>query len=154
MKWIAALALLALATAAQAAPQTPKAMVQDVYRRLIDASVHDKGYEPPDSFYSPRLKRLAADARTAAGGDVPCGLDFDIWFDGQEYDMTHADVAELPGSTATKQTIEARFVSLKEAHDMRFTFRRIAGRWRLDDAEAVLGHRWVFSKLLQCKEVP
>jgi hypothetical protein len=125
MKWIAALALLALATAAQAAPQTPKAMVQDVYRRLIDASVHDKGYEPPDSFYSPRLKRLAADARTAAGGDVPCGLDFDI-----------------------------RFVSLKEAHDMRFTFRRIAGRWRLDDAEAVLGHRWVFSKLLQCKEVP
>lgn len=146
-----ALALVLAASAAVAAPREPVDMVRDIYQRLIAANQTGEGYEPGDELYSPRLKALEAAARKAAGADVPCGLDFDIWFDGQEYDLKSAHLTVEPGATAVAQVVEARFESLGHPHQLRLRFRRIAGRWRLDDAESVVGTRWVFSKLLKCE---
>ena len=146
-------AVLALAaSAAIAAPPAPVDLVRDVYARLIAANQTGEGYDPGDELYSPRLKALEAAARKAAGTDVPCGLDFSIWFDGQEYDLKAADVAVAPGATQDAEVVVAKFVSLRAPHELHFTFRRIAGRWRLDEAESLVGTTWVFSRLLKCED--
>jgi hypothetical protein len=138
---------------ARAATPTPEAMVRHIYDRLIAASARNGDYDPSaDEVLSPRLEALEAAAREAAGTDVPCGLDFSIWFDGQEYDLKRAEVTEAAGATADAQTIVARFDSLGAAHEIHFTFRLIAGRWRLDEAQSVIGTKWTFSRLLQCKD--
>lgn len=151
MRWLLALAFAFAASSAGAASRAPVDMVRDVYDRLIAANQTGQGYDPGDHLYSPRLLALEAAARKAAGTDVPCGLDFDIFFDGQEYDLKSADVAVAPGATADRQLVIAKFESLGHPHEVHFTFRRIAGRWRLDDAESVVGTRWVFSRLLKCE---
>lgn len=148
---LVALGLLLAAPAAFAAPRAPVDLVRDVYARLIAANQTGEGYDPGDELYSPRLKGLEAAARKAAGTDVPCGLDFDIFFDGQEYDLKSADVAVAPGGTPDAQLVIAKFESLGHPHEVHFSFRRIGGRWRLDDAESVVGTRWVFSRLLKCE---
>ena len=149
--WLALAFALAASAALAAAPPAPIDLVRDVYARLIAANQTGEGYDPGDDLYSPRLKTLEAAARKAAGTDVPCGLDFDIWFDGQEYDLKSADVSVAPGATADAEMVIAKFVSLRQPHEVHFSFRRIAGRWRLDDAESVVGTRWVFSRLLKCE---
>lgn len=143
---------LAASVAIAAPPPAPAELVRDVYARLIAANQTGEGYDPGDDLYSPRLRALEAAARKAAGTDVPCGLDFDIFFDGQEYDLKSADVALAPGATADTQVVVARFESLGHPHELHFTFRRIGGRWRLDEAESVVGTRWVFSRLLRCED--
>ncbi|HXQ14659.1 MAG TPA: hypothetical protein VN814_08575 [Caulobacteraceae bacterium] len=141
------------ATAAQAATPSPTQIVRGIYQRLVTANATGKGYEPSDdAILSPRLLALEAAARKAAGTDVPCGLDFSIWFDGQEYDLQRADVTVAPGATADAQEVVAKFDSLGAAHELHFTFRYIAGRWRLDEAQSVIGTKWVWSRLLQCKD--
>ncbi len=141
------------ATAAQAATQTPETIVRTIYQHLVTANATGQNYEPSDhAILSPRLLSLEAAARKAAGTDVPCGLDFSIWFDGQEYDLKRAAVTEAPGATADAQTIVAKFNSEGAAHELHFTFRLIAGRWRLDEAQSVIGTKWVWSRLLQCKD--
>ena len=155
MKLRAALAIILalVATNVSAGAATPLQMVRRIYDRLIFAHAAGGAYDVSgDSMYSPRLRALEAAARKAAGTDVPCGLDFSIWFDGQEYDLKRADVTEAPGATAEAQTIVARFDSLGAAHELHFTFRLIAGRWELDEAQSVIGTKWTFSRLLQCKD--
>jgi hypothetical protein len=147
-----AMAFAFLATAAQAGP-TPKAIVRGIYDKLIAAVPTGGAYDPSgDVPLSSRLKRLEANARTMAGGEAPCGLDFDIWFDGQEYDLKHADVTEAPGGTGIWRLIVARFDNLGKPHEVHFIFRRFLGQWRLDDAESVIGTKWVFSRLLRCED--
>jgi hypothetical protein len=151
--FLAIAVLLCWAASAQAATPTPVTIVRTIYQRLVTANATGKGYEPSDdAILSPRLLALEAAARKAAGTDVPCGLDFSIWFDGQEYDLKRADVTVAPGATADAQMIVAKFQSLGAAHELHFTFRHIAGRWRLDDAQSVIGTKWVWSRLLQCKD--
>jgi hypothetical protein len=150
---VAATALALMASSpAIAAPRGPADIVRDIYQRLIAANQTGEGYDPGDDLYSPRLRALEGAARKAAGTDVPCGLDFSIWFDGQEYDLKSADVAVAPGATRDAQVVVARFESLRQPHELHFTFRRIAARWRLDEAESVVGTRWVFSRLLKCED--
>jgi len=150
---VLAIALALAATSAHAATPSPLQIVRTIYQRLITANATGKGYEPSDdAILSPRLLALEAAARKAAGTDVPCGLDFSIWFDGQEYDLKRADVTEAPGATADAQMIVAKFQSLGAAHELHFSFRHIAGRWRLDEAQSVIGTKWVWSRLLQCKD--
>jgi hypothetical protein len=151
MRALLALALALVASAAIAAPTAPADLVRGIYQRLIAANQTGERYDPGDDLYSPRLRALEAAARKAAGTDVPCGLDFDIWFDGQEDDLKSADVTTAPGATRETQMVVAKFVSLRQPHELHYTFRRIAWRWRLDEAESVAGTRWVFSKLLKCE---
>jgi hypothetical protein len=144
---LAALIFALTASAAVAAPRGPANIVRGVYQRQIAANQAGEGYDPGDELYSPRLR-----AQEAAGTDLPCGLDFSIWFDGQEYDLKSADVTVAPGASAGAQLVVARFESLGKPHELLFSLRRIAGRWRLDEAESVVGNRWVFSRLLKCQD--
>ena len=136
-----------------AAPPTPEAIVEGVYREYIAASAgHGPEPTPPESLYTPRLRALVAAARKAAApmGDAPCGLDFVFWVDGQDQDIRAADVTERAGPDAATRIVVAKFMSLREAHELHFTFKNLAGRWRLDDVQSVIGTKWVFSRQLQC----
>lgn len=154
---ILALTFLLLTTlhpgAAAAAPQPPEALVAQVYHRLIVAEQTSKGYEPPDNFYTPRLKALIAASRRAAGTDVPCGLDFSFWFNGQEYKISNLAVTRGPNTATDRTTVTATFVSLGDPEKIVFDFRQIGGRWLLDDVHSLVGDsKWTFSRLLQCKD--
>jgi hypothetical protein len=149
---VAMVALLAT-TDAQAAPrQTPESIVRGVYDGFIKQNDQfAPPYQPSESFYSPHLKALVAAARKAAAGEAPCGLDFNFWVDGQDYDVKSVDLTEATGPNARSETVTAKFISLREPHEIRLSFVKIAGRWRLDDAAETLGKGWVFSKLLACQ---
>ena len=150
---ILAIAFALATTTAQAAVQTPIQIVSTIYQRLVTANATGKDYEPSDdAMLSPRLKALEAAAKKGAGTDIPCGMDFSIWFDGQEYDLKRAEVTVAPGATADAQMVVAKFQSEGAAHELHFSFRLIAGRWRLDEAQSVIGTKWVWSRLLQCKD--
>jgi len=143
--------ILMAATSVQAAGPTPESIVWNVYNHFIAQTDHfAPPYEPSESFYTPRLKALVAGSRKQAAGEAACGLDFMFWVDGQDYDIKSADVTETPGPDAATAYVVAKFVSLRTPHEIHFTFRKLAGRWRLDDAQEVLGKGWVFSTLLQC----
>ncbi len=150
---LSAILAVAMADATQAStPTTPEAIVRGVYAGFI--AQNDQfapPYQPSERFYSPRLKALVAAARKQANGEAACGLDFMFWVDAQDYDVKSVDVSLVPAPDANTQIVVAAFTNIRQAEEIRFTFRRIGGRWRLDDAEEVLGHRWVFSQLLRCK---
>ena len=144
-----ALCLAFAATPALAAPpQTPLAIVKAIYARL--EGPHGDSYDPPDN-YSARLRRLAAASRKAAGTDVPCGLDFSIWVNGQEQQITEAQVTRLPDPGPGRQLIAATFRNWGNPESLRFTYKLEGGRWRLDEAQSMSKAGWVFSDLLQCK---
>ncbi|HEX3918192.1 MAG TPA: hypothetical protein VHW60_12720 [Caulobacteraceae bacterium] len=149
-RFILVLAALALIAAARA--PAPEAIIRQAYDHIIATNAHpDASFLPPESLYSPRLRALVAAARKAAHGEAACGLDFVFWVDGQEEDIASADVSSLPAPDAATRIVVAKFVSTGQPHELHFTFRRLVGRWRLDDAESVIGTRWVWSRLLQCK---
>jgi hypothetical protein len=143
---LAALALIA------AAPQTPRSIIAGVYRNIIAANEgRAQEVTPPESLYTPRLRALIAAARKAAAGEAPCGLDFVTWINGQDDDIRAVGITEQPGPGRDAETVVARFSSLQEHSELHFAFRRIAGRWRIDEVTSVVGTTWVFSKLLQCQ---
>jgi hypothetical protein len=135
------------------APQSPEALVAQVYHRLIVAEQKSQGYEPPETFYTPRLKALVAAARHTADGDAPCGLDFIFWFNGQDYTISDLVVTRGANIAPDRTTVTATFKNLGDAEKIVFDFRQIGGRWLLDDAHSLVGDsKWTFSRLLQCKD--
>lgn len=139
--------------AAAAAPQAPEAVVAQVYHRLIVAESGSQGYGPPETFYTPRLRALVAGARRAAKGEAACGLDFIFWFNGQDDRITQLVVTRGPTSPAGRTTVTATFHNMDDPEKIVFDFRKIGGRWLLDDAHSLVGDsQWTFSRLLQCKD--
>jgi hypothetical protein len=150
---LAAVLTASLLLAGASAQQPPEAMVAQVYHRLIVAEQTSQGYEPPETFYTPRLKALVAAARRKAAGEAPCGLDFIFWFNGQDYTITDLSVTRGADAAPDKTTVTATFKNLGDAEKIVFDFRQIGGRWLLDDAHSLVGDsKWTFSRLLQCKD--
>ena len=136
-----------------AAGQTPLVFIRAVYHQFIihNDQMAEPYNGPSESLYSPRMKGLVAKARDdTPEGDVPCGLDFVFWVDGQDYDIKSADITEQPGPDADTDFIIAKFISLREPHELHFTFKKIAGRWWMDDVESVIGTKWLWSDELNC----
>ncbi len=139
--------------AATAAPQAPEAMVVEVYHRLIAAETGSQGYGPPESVYTPRLAARVAAARRAAKGEAACGLDFIFWFNGQDDRITRLVVTRGPTTPAGRTTVTATFHNMDDPEKIVFDFRKIGGRWLLDDAHSLVGDsQWTLSRLLQCKD--
>jgi hypothetical protein len=133
------------------ASPAPEAIVSGVYHNLIDAEAKGVGYQPPESFYTARLKALVALSRRQAKGEAACGLDFIFWFNGQDYKITDLTVTRGPTPAPDRTTVTATFNNLGDAEKIVFDFRKVDGRWELDDAQSLAGDKWVFSRLLQCK---
>ena len=129
----------------------PVRFVTGVYRHYIDAQSKHSEYDPPDDIYTPRLEKLFRDDKKRAKGEVGC-LEFDFWVNGQDWQLSKLSVTKgtAAGSGADRQTVVARFVNLGEQEEIHFDFRRMNGRWLLDDVHSMMRDRWTLSKILRC----
>jgi hypothetical protein len=138
------LALAACAyTAATPAITDPEAYVRGVYRRIA-------AHPAPNDIYTPRLAGLFAADHKRHGDEVGC-IDFDFWTNSQDpAGMRDVRVSSLPQSDPARKTVIAAF-TLGGPQEIHFEFRRIDGRWLLDDVSSVKAERWTLSTLLGCK---
>jgi hypothetical protein len=150
---IALLAILPYGAMAASAQPEPEVLVAQVYHHLIAAERSSKGYSPPETFYTPRLKALVAASRRKAAGEEPCGLDFVFWVNGQDEQIRNLTVTRGPATAPDRTTVTATFQNLGEPEKIVFDFQKLGGRWLLDDAHSIAGDtRWTFSRQLQCKD--
>jgi len=133
--------------------QAPEALVAEVYRHLIAAQGRaDSHYSEPANIFTPRLKSLMAAARRNAHGEVPCGLDFDFWVNGQDSEIAGLSVARAPSPTPDRATVIATFRNMGTAEKIVFDFQNIGGTWLLDDVHSLAGDaKWTLSRTLRCE---
>jgi hypothetical protein len=136
-------------TGATPAITDPEAFVRGVYGQIA-AHAEAGSYEPPDDIYTPRLAALFAADRKKSGGEVGC-IDFDFWTNSQDWTgLRDIRVTSRAPNDPALKTVIATF-TLEKPMEIHFEFRKINGRWLLDDASSVKEERWTLSKLLQCK---
>ena len=124
----------------------PLTFVRGVYAHY--ANNKSTNYAPPNDIYTPRLQALIRDDRRRAKGEVGC-LDFDFWVDGQDWSIKNVSVTAGPAAE-DRQTIIAKFVNLDSPEEIQFDFRKIAGRWLLDDVHSRKASGWTLSAILKC----
>jgi hypothetical protein len=122
----------------------PVMFVSEVLRHFADT----QSYQPPEDIYTPRLGKLFSDDRKRAKGEVGC-LDFVFWVNGQDWTITKLDV-KSGDSSQDREIVIARFLNIDALQEIHFDFRRIAGRWLLDDVQSVKEPRWTLSEILKC----
>jgi hypothetical protein len=126
----------------------PKTFVSEVFRRLIASQAKDRTYEPPEDIYTARLAKLIRDDRRKAHGEVGC-LDFVFWVNGQDWVITDLAVTSTDEGEDRK-TVIAKFRNTGDPQEIHFDFRRVAGRWLLDDAHSLMAEKWTLSQILKC----
>ena len=141
--------LLALAATAVLAAATriddPVAFVRGVYAHYAAA----QDYNAPKDIYTPRLTKLIEDDRKRApAGEDGC-LDFDFWVNGQDWKLTNIEVAEAE-SAQDRKVVVAKFANTGKPQEIHFEFRRIDGRWLLDDVSSLKDMPWTLSRILKC----
>jgi len=149
-KFAALVSILSAVSAPAATPpiHNPVDFVTGVYARLIKAQSGDHSYEPPEDILTPRLKKLIADDRKRAHGEVGC-LDFEYWVNGQDWVITKLSVTS--GAAGKDQwTVIAKFLNTGDPQEIHFDFRRVEQRWLLDDVHSVKDPRWTLSEILRC----
>jgi hypothetical protein len=143
-----ALGLAAAAYGATPAITDPEVFVRGVYRQIV-AHAKDSSFAPPEDIYTPQLAALFAADKKKSGGEVGC-IDFDFWTNSQDpTGLRDIRVSSMAQPDASRKTVVATF-TIEGSQEIHFEFRRIDGRWRLDDVSSVKGERWTLSKLLHC----
>jgi hypothetical protein len=126
----------------------PQAFVSEVYRRLASNKAGPPGTAV--DIYTPRLKALFANDLRQSKGEVGC-LGFVFWVNGQDWSLrdvhvTSRDVVAHPD----RKMVVATFIN-DVPQEIPFDFRRVSGRWFLNDAEWLKGMRWTLSAVLSCR---
>lgn len=126
----------------------PVSFAAGVYRHFIQTENKDSVYKPPEDIYTPRLSKLFRDDEKRAKGEVGC-LDFDFWVNAQDWNITELSVTK-GASSVDQETVIARFANIGKRQEIHFDFRRVNGRWLLDDVHSTTKPRWTLSGILQC----
>jgi hypothetical protein len=145
------LMLIFSAVPASAAPTRigdPASFVAGVYQHFVKSQSTGVSYMPPQDIFTARLGKLVRDDITRAKGEVGC-LDFDFWVNGQDWKITNLKVA-IGAAGNDRETIVAKFLNLGVPQEIHFEFRRIDGRWLLDDVRSLTYPRWTLSDVLKC----
>jgi hypothetical protein len=143
LRFAFALFILLGCTAAQAASSDdPVAIITGIYKAYSNNKL-DPNIDPP---YSQRLKGLIdADAKAAAG-EVG-NLDFDVFINGQAWEISHVRVVLVSHDEKHAQ-VRATFVNLKEPEEILYSFIREDRGWRIDEIQSLRKIRWTMSKIL------
>jgi len=150
MRPIACLIALAALAAAATRIADPEAFVRQVYRSI---EARPSEYAPPRDIYTSRIRALMAEDTRRAKGEVGC-LDFDVWTNSQDpQGIRDIRISSLPESDPNRRTVAAKFI-LGEPQEIRFEFRRMGGRWLLDEVICASEPRWTLSELLRCWNQP
>jgi hypothetical protein len=126
----------------------PASFVAEVYRHIVATQSADRPYTPPEDIYTARLGKLFRDDKKRAKGEIGC-LDFVFWVNAQDWTITNLTIANGVASQDRKAVI-AKFLNIGTPQEIHFDFRRIAGRWLLDDVHSVKDPHWTLSEILKC----
>jgi hypothetical protein len=138
------LILLLNCVAAQAASSDePVVIITNIYKAYSNKGT-DPNLTPP---YSKRLQKLVDDDANATPEGSVGNLDFDVFVNGQDWELSHVKVA-LVSRDAEHAQVRATFVNLKAPEEIRFFFVREDGSWRIDDIQSLHKVRWTMSKIL------
>ncbi len=141
--------VLAIIPARAAPASDPVAMIEAIYKEYVAAqgTDHDAPNQTDRDVYSKRLRELIdADRKNTPEGEIG-RLDFDVFVNGQDWELSGLHVA-LVKSDAQRTQVRATFINLKEPQDILFSFVREGGNWRIDEIQSLRGTRWTFSKIL------
>ena len=145
---IAFASLNGLALSAATRIDDPKSFVAQVYKRFIAEESSHSPYKPPEDIYTDRLAKLIREDKRRAHGEVGC-VDFVFWLNAQDWKITDLSITSTDEGPDRK-TVITRFRNSGEPQEMHFDFRRVAGRWLLDDVQSKSAPPWTLSELLKC----
>lgn len=139
--------LTALPVMAQSAPET---IVKDIYDTYGGAG--QIGLWPSDpgprEMFSARLRPLLEKDYERAESDGIGLLDFDIFVDGQDFDLSDVKIGKATVS-GDRATVEARFRNFGEPRRVVYSFVREDGAWKIDEVSSPDGeYPWALSELL------
>jgi hypothetical protein len=129
-----------------AVPEIPVSNVEKAAENYVTAlGFH---FDWATNIYTPRLEKLLRDDKRKAKGEAGC-LDFVFWLNAQDWKITNLIITSSDDGQ-DRQTVITKFRNSGEPQEMHFDFRRIAGRWLLDDAHSLSAPPWTLSELLKC----
>lgn len=143
--------LLLSVVPAPAAPPgitNPTNFVAEVYGHFLKAQSKASSFTPPEDIFTARLGKLIRDDRRRAKGEVGC-LDFVFWVNGQDWNITNLRVESGPVDN-DRWTVIAKFLNIGSPQEIHFDFRRIEGRWLLEEVQSVKDSHWTLSDVLKC----
>jgi hypothetical protein len=149
MRLVLALVLIAIGpvTANAAASDDPVALIKAIYKTYTDIGPSDPGTPGLPGVYSKRLQGLVDTDATETPEGMAGRIDWDVFVDGQDWQLTDLDIAAVSRSDAAAQ-VRATFKNFGAPRDMLFDLVRENGHWRIDEIEETLKPRWVMSKIL------
>ena len=125
----------------------PVTLIAAIYKTYTDIGPGDDGMPGLPGVYSQRLQALIdKDAQETPEGEVG-RLDWDVFVDGQDWQLTELKIAPVANDGANAQ-VRATFKNFGEPRDLLYTLVAEDGRWRIDDVEETLKPRWIMSKVL------
>ena len=127
----------------------PVVFVRDVLQHFIDAQSRKQTYKPPEDIYTAELSKLFRDDKKRSHGEVGC-LEFVFWVNGQDWTISKLDVSAGEPSNQSRKMVIAKFDNLGTQQEIHFAFRKVAGRWLLDDVKSLKEPGWTLSKILSC----
>ncbi len=142
--------VLSLTVTPLLAQSAPEGVVSDIYDTYggsaqIGLWPADPG---PREMFSARLKPLLAKDYERAESDGIGLLDFDIFVDGQDFDITDVEIGKAAVS-GDRATVEARFRNFGEPRRVVYGFVREDGAWKIDEVTSPDGeYPWTLSELL------
>ena len=149
MRLVLALVLIAFATVTvnAAAGDDPVALIEAIYKTYTDIGPGAPGTPGLASVYSKRLQALIDKDATETPEGMAGRIDWDVFVDGQDWQLTDLDIEAVSRSGAAA-TVRATFNNFGAPRDMLFDLVRENGHWRIDEIEETLKPRWAMSKIL------
>jgi Protein of unknown function (DUF3828) len=145
--WPALLALLATALAAgavRAQAQGPADVIRAIYK-IYETS---QDAQPPAGVFSKRLQKLIDDDRKQTPADEVGRLDFDVFVNGQDWQLSELTITEASPPQGNHARVIAKFRNSGEPNEIAFEMVKEDSRWVIDDVASLLKPRWTMSKIL------
>ncbi len=126
------LAVFAIAAVtAEAGERTPEDMLRGLYAQYDGhAHGHDAHRVDVKAMMTPQLAHAYARVTRAVAGDAP-PLDWDIFVNGQDYDVQHLNLSTAQAGKG--ETVTAAFDNLGQPVTVIYAFAHTPGGWRIDD---------------------
>lgn len=141
------LALLVPAVASAAPPavfDTPKALLEYAYKPYSTGDFQDDN----DVLYSKRLNSLFAAAEAATPDDDVGPVDFDVFVNGQDYQLTDLTIGD-PAPEGDGVMVPVAFKNFGAAQSLVFHMIKEGGGWRINDIESLTpDSTWKLTELL------
>jgi hypothetical protein len=147
-----ALVVPALPAPALAAPvfDTPKALLDYAYKPYATDNFSDDAKDDGENpvLYSHALNAAIAEAAAATNEDEVGPIDFDVFINGQDYELHDLKIGE-PKPVGQGADVPVTFRNFEDPQSLVFHMVKEDGGWKINDIDALTdGNSWNFMQLL------